>query len=83
MPGSSRKRIIDLTAESDGEDVQVVGSHSRKHPRLADVPIGDSDYDDEELDESALDEVVDPSQDYNDRAFIQFMLYGTQASGCQ
>ncbi|KAK0659302.1 Helicase-like transcription factor [Lasiodiplodia hormozganensis] len=71
MAGPSRKRAIDLD-----DDVQITGSQTRKNPRLTDVPIGRGP-DDDEWDESALEEVVDPSQEYNDRAFIQYMLYGT------
>ncbi|KAF4312320.1 putative snf2 family helicase protein [Botryosphaeria dothidea] len=71
MTVPSRKRTIDLTADDD-DDVQITGSQTRKTPRLADVP-----FEDDEADESALEEVVDPSQEYNDRAFIQYMLYGT------
>lgn len=70
MAGPSRKRAIDLD-----DDVQITGSQTRKNPRLTDVPIGRGP-DDDEWDESALEEVVDPSQEYNDRAFIQYMLYG-------
>ncbi|OJD35014.1 snf2 family helicase [Diplodia corticola] len=76
MAGSIRKRVIDLTASDD--DSPFTGPQTRKNPRLGDVSIGTgSDYDDE-WDESILDDdVVDPSQEYNDRAFIQYMLYGT------
>lgn len=73
MTVPSRKRTIDLTADDD-DDVQITGSQTRKTPRLADVP-----FEDDEADESALEEVVDPSQEYNDRAFIQYMLYGMMA----
>lgn len=82
MAGSSRKRTIDLTAGGD-DDVQFISSQPRKTPRLPDLPIGNSNGDeefDEEFDESILDEIIDPSQQYNDRAFIQFMLYGIHAS---
>ncbi|GME26052.1 putative snf2 family helicase protein [Neofusicoccum parvum] len=75
MAGSSRKRAIDLTADADDDGVQITGSQTRKNPRLADVPVGSS-HDDEDGDENSLDEVIDPSQDYNDRAYIQYMLYG-------
>ncbi|KAH7009061.1 hypothetical protein B0J12DRAFT_73931 [Macrophomina phaseolina] len=74
MVGSSRKRTIDLTAGGD-DDVQINGSQTRKNPRLSNIPIGSGHN--EEWDESALEEIVDPSQNYNDRAFIQYMLYGT------
>lgn len=78
MAGSSRKRAIDLTADADDDGVQTTGSQTRKNPRLADVPVGSS-HDDEDGDGNSLDEVIDPSQDYNDRAYIQYMLYGTDA----